>query len=191
MPSEKSGKLFVVSAPSGTGKTTIAVRLKKDIPDLELVVSYTTRKPRPEEKDGINYHFVTEKRFRNMIEEGAFAEWAEVYSNYYGTPKKAILAKLGKNRKVLLTIDTQGARSIAKEFPEAVLIGILPPSLKEQERRIRYRNGLNEQEIEKRLAAAREERLILMNKYHFRLINKNLENTVRRIRNIIVKGSKY
>lgn len=183
-------KIFVISAPSGTGKTTIARKLKEELPEIELIVSYTTRKPRPEEKDGVNYHFITETQFQKMVEEDAFAEWAQVYENYYGTPKKEILEGLAKGKKVLLTLDTQGARSIIKKFPDAVLIGILPPSIKEQERRIRNRKGLSEQEIKKRLISAREERQILMKEYHFRLVNKNLESTVNKIRNIILKKSK-
>jgi len=191
MPSKDKNRVFVISAPSGTGKTTIARKLKEEIPELELIVSYTTRKPRTEEKNGVNYHFVTEKQFRKMIADGAFAEWAEVYGNYYGTSNKTIMTNLARGKKVFLTIDTQGGRNIIKKFPHATLIGILPPSIKEQERRIRSRSGLDEHEIEKRLAAAREERHILMNEYHFRLINRNLESAVNKIRNIIVRGSKY
>lgn len=191
MPSRETNRIFVISAPSGTGKTTIASRLKKHLPELEIIVSYTTRKPRPGEKDGINYHFTTERQFKKMIADDAFAEWAEVYGNYYGTSNEAIREKLAEGRKVFLTIDTQGGRNIAEKFPETVLIGILPPSIKEQERRIRSRSGLNEQEIKKRLDAAREERKILTNEYHFRLVNKNLESTVDKIHKIITKGSKH
>jgi guanylate kinase len=187
----KKNRIFVISAPSGTGKTTIAKKLKEKIPGLELVVSCTTRKPRPGEKNGINYHFITRKRFRTMIEKGRFAEWAEVYGNYYGTPKKEILAGLTRDRKILLTIDTQGGMNIKKKFPEATLIAVMPPSIKEQEIRIRKRRGLSEKEIQKRMAAAREEKKILIRYYHFRLINKNLENTIKKICSIINKGSKY
>lgn len=191
MSPKEPNRIFVISAPSGTGKTTIGRKLKEQIPELELIVSYTTKKPRSEEKNGINYHFITEKRFREMIENDEFAEWAEVYGNYYGTPKKTILTNLESDKKVLLTIDTQGGRSIAKKFTGAILIGILPPSIQEQERRIRNRNGLSEKEIQERIAAAREERKILTGEYHFRLINKNLENTIRKIANIIKRGAKY
>ncbi len=191
MLSKQYGRIFVISAPSGTGKTTIGRKLGELIPEIQLIVSYTTKKPRSEEKEGINYHFITETRFKEMIENGEFAEWAKVYGNYYGTPKNEILKGLGKNRKVLLTIDTQGGRSIAEKFPEAVLIGILPPSLKEQERRIRNRSALSEEEICRRMSAAKEERKTLLNEYNFRLINKNLESTIKKIAGIITKGSKY
>jgi guanylate kinase len=188
---QKNKSIFVISAPSGTGKTTIAQRLNAKIPGLEVIVSYTTRKPRPGEKNGINYHFVTRERFRAMIEEDRFAEWAEVYGNYYGTPKKEILRGLAKNKKILLTIDTQGGMSIKKKLPGATLIAVMPPSIREQEKRIRKRKGLTEIEIKERVESARKEKEILMKEYHFRLINKNLENTVKKICNIINKGSKY
>ncbi len=126
-----------------------------------------------------------------MAKKKEFAEWAEVYGNLYGTPKKEILAKLKKGNRILLTLDTQGGISIRRVFPSVVLIGILPPSNKEQERRIRNRSGLSEKELGERMASAREERRILMDKYDFRLVNINLDSTVRKIRNIIDRGGKY
>ena len=190
MQKKSTKKIFIISAPSGTGKTTIATILRRKIPDLEHVISCTTRKPRPAEKDGINYHFITHERFRGMAKKKEFAEWAEVYGNLYGTPKKEILARLKKGNRILLTLDTQGGISIRRVFPSVVLIGILPPSNKEQERRIRNRSGLSEKELGERMASAREERRILMDKYDFRLVNINLDSTVRKIRNIIERGSK-
>ena len=185
MDKTDSSKIFVISAPSGTGKTTIAKKLKEQVKEIEVITTYTTRKPRPEEKDGRDYRFVQQDEFKKMVEGGEFAEWAKVYGNYYGTPKKEIISAINKGKKALLIIDTQGGRSIKKVFPEAVLIGILPPSIKEQERRIRERSGLSEEEIKKRLEAAREERRVILSEYDYTFINKNLENTIKKIIKVI------
>jgi len=185
MDKTDSGKIFVISAPSGTGKTTIAKKLKEQVKEIEVITTYTTRKPRPKEKDGCDYRFVQQDEFKKMVEGGEFAEWATVYGNYYGTPKKEIISAVNKGKKALLIIDTQGGRSIKKVFPEAVLIGILPPSIKEQERRIRERSGLSEEEIKKRLEAAREERRVILSEYDYTFINKNLENTIKKITKVI------
>lgn len=184
-----NGKVFVISAPSGTGKTTIERKLKKDLKNIEIIVSFTTRKPRPEEKEGEDYHFINKEKFEKMIKKGEFLEWANVYGNYYGTPKKEVFKKLKEGKNVLLTIDTQGAMKIKNLIPEAILIGVLPPSFKEQEKRMRKRKGLSEEEIKKRLNAAREERKILFKFYDFRLINKDIESTVEKIKKIIYKFS--
>ncbi|MDD3725958.1 MAG: guanylate kinase [Candidatus Ratteibacteria bacterium] len=179
-------KIFVISAPSGTGKTTIVNKLKEKIgKTIEVITTFTTRKPRPGEKSGYDYYFITTRKFKEMIKQGAFAEWAMVYGNYYGTPKKDINEAIKKGKDALLVIDTQGGMSIKKLFPDAVLIGILPPSIKEQERRIRKRDGLTEEEIKRRIEEAKKERKIIMSKYDYHLINKNLKNTIKKIERII------
>ncbi len=183
-------KLFVISAPSGTGKTTIAEKLKQEIKDIYIPVTYTTRKPRTEEIDARDYHFVSVESFRKMMKNGRLLEWAQVYGNYYGTPRDEVLENLKNNKKVLLTIDTQGGLKIKKIFPDAVLIGLLPPSIAEQENRIRKRRGLSESEIKKRIEAARKERKVLMSEYDFRFVNKNLETTIQKIVRLIEKGTK-
>lgn len=183
-------RLFVISAPSGTGKTTIASMLKKEMGKIHIPVTYTTKKPRPEETEGIDYRFVSKEVFMSMVKEGSLLEWAEVYGNYYGTPREEVLLNLANNNDVLLTIDTQGGLSIKKLFPDAVLIGILPPSLAEQEARIRKRRGLAETEIRKRVEAAKKERKVLMSDYDYRLVNRNLETTVQKIAGIIRKGKR-
>jgi len=190
MDKTDSGKIFVISAPSGTGKTTIAKKLKEQVKEIEVITTYTTRKPRPEEKDGRDYRFVQQDEFKKMVEGGEFAEWATVYGNYYGTPKKEMISAVKKGKKALLIIDTQGGRSIKKVFPEAVLIGILPQSIKEQERRIRERSGLSEEEIKKRLEAAREERRVILSEYEYTFINKNLENTIKKITKVIKRNQR-
>jgi len=183
-------KIFIISAPSGTGKTTIILKLKERMKDICVPITYTTKNPRPEETDGKDYHFVSRDTFSQMIKSNKFLEWAEVYNNFYGTPKDEVLKGIQENKKIVLTIDTQGGLSIKKIFPETVLIGLLPPSLLEQEKRIRKRNGLNEKEIRQRMVSAREERKTLMTKYDFRLINVNIERTLKKIVNIITKGKK-
>ena len=184
----EKGKLFVISAPSGTGKTTVIQRLKEEIPSLKVVVTFTTRKPRPGEKNGVDYYFVSEEEFKKMIKENKFIEWAVVYGNYYGTPKEQVMDELKKGNKVLCCVDIQGGLSIKRIFPSSILIGILPPSLKEQEKRMRQRKGITEEEIKRRLEASKKERKILLQNYNFRLINKDIDATVKKIKNIILKN---
>ena len=185
------GKIFVISAPSGTGKTTIQKQLVKLLPYLKTVITYTTRKPRIGEKDGIDYNFVPIEKFKKMIEKDEFLEYANVYGNFYGTPKKEVIEKLKKGENVLLVIDTQGGMNIKKIFPDAILIGILPPSIKEQEERLRKRGDLSEEEIKKRIKLAKYERKILMKYYNYRVINKDIEETVEKIKKIIERSKKW
>jgi len=181
-----TGRIFVISAPSGTGKTTISQRLLRDIPDLVVSISTTTRRPRPGEKDGVDYHFVTPERFQAMVERNEFAEWARVYAHCYGTPKSFLKEQLRHGRNVILTIDTQGGLKIKKVFPDAVLIGLLPPSMEEQEARMRRRaGGTPETEIKERLDWARRERKTLFACYDYRFVNKRLESTVAKIKKLI------
>lgn len=178
-------RVFVLSAPSGTGKTTMAARLKQEVPGLFIPVTYTTKNPRPEEVEGRDYRFVSREKFLEMIRLGEFLEWAEVYGNCYGTPRKEVEEQLKLGRKVLLTIDTQGGLSVRRIFPQAFLVGLLPPSLAEQEGRIRKRSGLSEKEIRQRIEAARIERRVLKEEYDIRLVNRNLETTLEKIKKII------
>ncbi len=186
MLSEKlKGLLIVISAPSGTGKTTLTHMLLKEFPDMEFSVSYTTRKPRPGEVNGKDYFFVDRETFEKMVEEGDFLEWAEVYGNLYGTSKSQVLKALNEGKDILLDIDTQGALQVKKNFPEAVLIFILPPSFKELERRLRSRGTDDEETIEKRLRIARKEveRAPL---YDYIVVNDVLENAYEKLRSIVI-----
>ncbi|HOK79655.1 MAG TPA: guanylate kinase [bacterium] len=182
--------LFVLSAPSGTGKTTLVNQLKNQFDNLVVSISYTTRSPRKGEKHGIDYFFIDEKEFKQKISEGFFAEWALVYDNYYGTSKQFIDKNLAENNIVLLTIDTQGALRIKKKYPDAILIGILPPSIEEQKRRLEKR-GDTEENIRKRLMESSKERKILIEKYQYRFINRNLEKTAEKIASVIKKYAGY
>ncbi|MCM8818455.1 MAG: guanylate kinase [Candidatus Omnitrophica bacterium] len=180
--------IFVLSAPSGTGKTTIQKILKNELKDIDIITTYTTRKKRPGEVNGIDYNFVSEEKFKKMIKQNKFAEWSLVYGNYYGTPKNKIEENLKKGKKTLLVIDTQGALKIKKIYPSAFLIGILPPSLKEQETRLRKRNDMLEEEIKKRIAFSKEERKVLRKYYDIRLINKDIKKTIERIKKILLSN---
>ena len=181
--------LIVLSAPSGTGKTTLVNKLKQICPDIVVSVSYTTRKPRGSEKQGIDYYFIDEKDFKEKIKKNFFAEWAKVYDNYYGTSKKFIEENLNKQKIILLTIDTQGALQIKSKYPDAVLIGIMPPSLEEQKKRLEKR-GETEQNIKRRLKESSLERKILLTKYNYCFINRDIEKTLKRIISAIKKEYK-
>lgn len=180
--------IFVLSAPSGTGKTTIQKILKNELKDIDIITTYTTRKKRPGEVNGIDYNFVSEKEFRKMIQKNKFAEWSLVYGNYYGTPKEKIEKNLKKRKKTLLVIDTQGGLKIKKIYPSAFLIGILPPSIEEQKNRLSKRNDMTEEEIKKRIAFSKQERKILKEYYDVRVINRDVKKTVERIKKIILSN---
>ncbi len=179
------GLLIVISAPSGTGKTTLAHMLLKAFPNMEFSVSYTTRKPRPGEVNGKDYFFVDRDTFERMIEEGDFLEWAEVYGNLYGTSRSQVLKALNEGKDVLLDIDTQGALQVKKNFPEAVLIFILPPSLKELERRLRSRGTDDEETIERRLKTARVE-IERAPLYDYIVVNDVLEEAFEKLKSIVI-----
>lgn len=157
MMSSRKGDLFVISAPSGTGKTTLASALLELLPDLRHSVSYTTRKRRPGEIDGMDYKFIGEEEFTRMAEACDFLEWARVHGNFYGTSEKGLKAMTGQGVDVLLDIDTQGARQVRKKIPEAVLIFILPPSLKGLKERLEGRKTDSPEEIKRRLKKALDE----------------------------------
>jgi guanylate kinase len=150
--------LLILSSPSGAGKTTLCNRLRNEFPGLRFSVSHTTRKPRPTEVDGREYHFVDRPTFEQMIRAGSFAEHAEVHGNLYGTSVKEIeLARQTAAQGVLFDIDYQGARQIKATFPEAIGVFILPPSLAELERRLRGRGTEDEATTVRRLEAAKSE----------------------------------
>lgn len=168
-----TGPIFILSAPSGTGKTTILDILARKR-GLERGITCTTRKPRRGERNGVDYHFLDESRFRRLVEEDGFAEWALVYGNYYGTPRAALEEGAGK-RPVLLALDTQGAASVRAGYPErTVLVGLLPPSREELARRLRNRGTLTaerEEDWRERLEAACREMETIREKYDHLIVN--------------------
>ncbi len=181
----RQGILFVVSAPSGAGKTSLCQELVSQLPDLRYSVSYTTRKPRPAEIADRHYHFVDEATFRDMIKEGAFLEWAEVYGNLYGTPRAPIKEWISQGIDVLLDIDTQGALQIRRHEPDAVSIYILPPSLEVLRRRLEERKGDAPDEIARRLKKARDE-VKHYRDYIYVIINEDFKFSVRQLEAIVL-----
>lgn len=169
------GHIFVVSGPSGVGKTVLCNYIVEKFSNNTVYsISTTSRAPRGGEKDGQEYNFCTNEQFEAAIKEDAFAEWACVHGNYYGTPRKFLMDNVKAGRNVVLNIDVQGGMKIHKEYPEAVMIFILPPSFEELEKRIRGRNMDTEASVQKRLVNARKEIETSVN-YKHRLVNDDLE----------------
>ncbi|HET6363680.1 MAG: guanylate kinase [Nitrospirota bacterium] len=181
----REGMLFVVSAPSGAGKTTLCRALTDSIEDLRHSISYTTRKPRPGEIDGRDYYFVTEERFRDMVQAGDFAEWAQVHSNLYGTSRRVLNEMRMDGTDVILDIDTQGAGQIKEKCQEAVFIFIMPPSLEILEERLRNRKSDNEDEIKKRMRRARDE-IRDYTMYDYIIVNRDFERALTELRSIVL-----
>ncbi len=181
----RRGILFVVSAPSGAGKTSLCQELVTRLPDVRYSVSCTTRRPRPGEVESCHYHFVDEATFRSMITEGAFLEWAEVYGNLYGTPRAPIQEWIAQGSDVLLDIDQQGARQIRRHEPEALSIYILPPSLDVLRRRLEDRKGDAPEEITRRLKKAKDE-VTHYHEYRYVIINDDLKYSVRQLEAIVL-----
>ncbi|WP_334298255.1 guanylate kinase [Peptostreptococcus russellii] len=181
---KKKGLLLVISGPSGAGKGTICKELLKVGTSTKLSISATTRNPRAGEKEGINYYYKTREEFENMIAEGEFLEYAQIYDNYYGTPKKAIFHELEKGNDVILEIEMQGAMQIKKAYPEAVFIFILPPSLMELKNRIVGRGTETIEQIEKRFGSAYSE-IKLIGDYDYFIFNNVVEKSADEIKHII------
>lgn len=182
---ERRGLLFVVSAPSGAGKTTICKQVVSDVPDLWYSISYTTRTPRPGEQDGREYRFVNEASFQQMVQRHEFAEWAHVHGNLYGTPRSTLTEKMDGGVDVLLEIDDQGAKQIKKKFSDAVFIYILPPSLEDLETRLTQRAGDAPDEIQRRLQRAREE-VWSYREYYYIVKNDDLKQACKVLESIIL-----
>lgn len=182
----RKGSLFVITAPSGAGKTSLIDAVMKDDPTLRLSVSYTTRSPRPGEKGGVDYHFVDEARFLQMKARGEFLEDAQVHGNRYGTSRKVITDALERGEDLILEIDWQGARQVRALYPDCVGIFILPPSVEELERRMRSRGQDAEAVIRRRVEAAREE-LTHAGEFKYAIINKHFETAKQELAEIIQK----
>ncbi len=171
----RRGLVLVVSAPSGAGKTTLCKRLLASDQEISFSVSYTTRKPRPGEQHGVHYFFVDQKTFEEMIQRGAFLEWAKVYEHYYGTSREQVTKALSEGRDILLDIDVQGAFQVKEKLgPDAVLVFILPPSLEELKRRLQKRGTEDEATIEKRLSFAKGE-IEKAKDFDYLVLNDDLE----------------
>ena len=169
-----SGTLFIVSAPSGAGKTTLVGRLLQDDAQVRHSVSFTTRAPRPGEQDGREYNFIAVQRFLAMRERGEFAEWAEVHDNFYGTSRTWLEQRMKEGCDMMLEIDWQGAQQMRRQFPEAVSIFVLPPSIAELERRLRGRGSDSDDVIARRVAGALGE-MRHVAEFDFVIINNDLD----------------
>ena len=181
----RRGLLFVVSAPSGTGKTTVVERLVQVVPDLSLSRSYTSRTARPGETDGIDYNFITRARFEAMIAAEAFLEWADVFGNFYGTGAEDAERDLAAGRDLVLVIDVQGARQVRLRCAGTVGVFVLPPSFPVLEQRLRGRSSESEQAIQRRLQTARDE-VAAFAEYDYVVVNDELEACVDRLRAIVL-----
>lgn len=183
-PVEKhAGKLFILSGPSGAGKGTICKALLAET-DLELSVSMTTRNPRAGETDGESYYFVSKDEFLRKIEASGFLEYAEVYGNFYGTPKQPVIDKLYAGTDVILEIDMQGALKVKENYPDGVFIFILPPSMSELRKRLTGRGTETAEAIEMRLGETLKE-LSYIDKYDYCVVNGQLEEAVARVKAIV------
>lgn len=182
-----NGKLIVIVAPSGTGKSTMIKRLKKDLPSIVESVSYTTRPIRPGEIDGKSYFFITREEFLKMREDNEFLEWAEVHGNFYGTSKKFVENSLKEGKHLLFDLDVQGTDSMKAYFGEqANVIFISPPSVEELEKRLRHRGTENTQVINLRLMNAQKE-LLRKNDFDFLIYNDDIEKAYQRLIEITQK----
>ncbi len=184
MSAVKKGRIFVVSAPSGCGKTTICNRILKRVKNFAPSVSATTRARRPGEKNKKDYHFISRDRFKKAIKKGDFLEWEKNYGYLYGTPKKAALKKIKEGKNLLLNIDVKGAMRLRKKFPDGVFIFLKPPSTKELLRRLRNRRTDGDREIKIRLGIAKKE-LQLAPEYDHVIVNDKLDKAIKKVVSII------
>ncbi len=173
----RKGLLFVVSAPSGAGKTTLCRVLRDVYADIQYSVSHTTRKPRQGEKDGIDYHFTDEKKFLDMCDRGCWAEWAEVHGHYYGTSAKILEQALSDGYDILIDIDVQGTIQILERYPDAITIFIMAPSLEILKQRLSKRGTEDSRTIEKRMRNAIKE-IAGKSIYHHVIVNDDLSTAV-------------
>jgi guanylate kinase len=177
---KRKGIIFILSAPSGTGKTTLYNGLRKLHPEIRLSVSCTTRARRPGEVSGRDYYFLTEREFSRRQARGEFAEWAKVHDYYYGTPRRPLDQSIRAGRDILLDIDVQGAHQIKRAYPDAVSIFLLPPSLGELRRRLAMRGTDDREMIRRRLANARGEIDEIIH-YDYYVVNREVHEAVRRL----------
>ena len=184
-PPPRRGLLFVVSAPSGTGKTTVVERLVQLLPDLALSRSYTSRQARPGEADGVDYNFVSRARFEQMVAADQFLEWADVFGNLYGTCATDAERELSRGRDLVLVIDVQGARQVRQRCRGTVGVFVMPPSFAVLEQRLRGRSKDTEEAMQRRLQTARDE-VAAFTEYDYVIVNDALDACVERLRAIVL-----
>ena len=184
---QKKGSLFVISAPSGAGKTTLCRKLLKKMPDMKLSVSYTTREPRKGEQNDVDYTFVTREKFKKMIDKGEFAEWAMVHGNLYGTSLKRIKDLNSRGYDIILDIDIHGAIQLRKNYDGALYIFVLPPSMEALEKRLVNRKTDSEEIIRNRLDNARAE-ISQYEHYDYIIINDNIDQAYKELESIVLSA---
>ena len=181
----REGQVFIISAPSGSGKTTLGKELISSLSDFQLSTSYTTRKPRPGEREGIDYFFLTEEEFEEKKRRGELIEWAEVFGYYYGTSHQSLTQYLQQGKNVLLIIDVQGALQVKEKLPRAVSIFVLPPSWEALKQRLEERGTDTAEEIQRRLEVAGRE-VEYWSHYDYIVINETLTEAVEKLKSIII-----
>ncbi len=182
---QRQGHLYIISAPSGAGKTSMIKSLLKTVSNIQVSVSHTTRERRPGEVDGVDYHFIAIEKFREMLAQGAFLEYAEVFGNYYGTSTQTVKDLVNEGIDVILELDWQGARQIHTKMPKAISIFILPPSLEALHQRLTNRGQDDEAVIEKRMHSARQE-MSHFDEYHFVIINDVFDEALAELQALVV-----
>jgi guanylate kinase len=185
MKEKGAGLIFIISAPSGTGKTTLVREVIHQLPGLRFSVSFTTRLPRPDEREGEDYHFVSHSTFQKMVERNEFLEWAEVLGNRYGTPRPDLKQMELEGVDLILDIDTQGAKKVTKEIAQPVLIYLLPPSLRVLRERLINRGVDSLERVKFRLSNARKDMEEAYG-YHYVIVNDSIEDALEKLRSIIV-----
>ena len=180
-----AGRIFVVSGPSGSGKSTLIREVRQKVADLGYSVSHTSRPPRGQEKNGVEYHFVSRESFQEMIDKGEFVEWAEVYRDLYGTSVSSLRSQITIGLDVIMDIDVQGGRNIKDHFKDAILIYVLPPSLEILEKRLRARGTDDEKAIRTRLKKAGKEIKNCVS-YDYLVFNDQLDQAVEEMKSILI-----
>ena len=183
MPGRKN-LIIIISAPSGSGKTTIVNRLQEKMPGLVRLVSYTTRKQRKDEVNQKDYIFITEEEFKEKIEKGDLLEWEEVFGNYYGSSEEQLVEALEKSDDVILSIDVKGAREVRKKYPESISIFIMPPSVDELATRLKKRDTDEESAVSTRLKEAERE-MAASDEYDYLIVNEDLDKAIEEMQMII------
>ncbi|MEM4204725.1 MAG: guanylate kinase [Candidatus Methanomethylicaceae archaeon] len=181
----RGGLLIVLSGPSGVGKDAILCEFQKVCPDVLRCVTATTRPRRDSERDGVDYHFMSEEDFRKRIQEGRFLEFAEVHGYLYGTPRESVDQALAQGRDIILKIDVQGGIAVKRTMPDAVMVFVEPPSIEELERRLRSRSTDSDADIERRLANARRE-LECIGEYDYVIENDSVPEAAEKLRAVII-----